>query len=75
MTTINERVAHIIDTACYGSKSAFARRINITPAHAAALYKMGRVPSDRTISNICREFRVREEWLRTGEGKMEKEEE
>lgn len=71
MTTINERVAHIIDTACSGNKSAFARRINITPAYAAQLYKMERVPSDRTISDICREFKVREEWLRTGEGKME----
>ena len=29
-----------------------------------------REPSDRTIADICREFRIREEWLRTGEGEM-----
>jgi len=28
------------------------------------------VPSDRTITDICREFNVNEEWLRTGEGEM-----
>ena len=27
-----------------------------------------RTPSDRTISDICREFGVNEVWLRTGEG-------
>lgn len=29
-----------------------------------------RDPSDRTIKDICREFNVNEEWLRTGEGEM-----
>lgn len=36
-----------------------------------ANYEIGQVqPSDRTISDICREFAVNEEWLRTGEGEM-----
>lgn len=34
------------------------------------LEKGERVPSDRTIADICREFDVREEWLRTGQGPM-----
>ena len=29
-----------------------------------------RIPSDRTISDICREFGVNETWLRTGAGEM-----
>lgn len=29
-----------------------------------------RDPSDRTIKDICREFNVNEEWLRTGKGEM-----
>ena len=33
-----------------------------------------RTPSDRTISDICREFNVNEVWLRTGEGEPFKEE-
>lgn len=30
--------------------------------------KGDRVPSDRTITDICREFGVNEKWLRTGDG-------
>ena len=33
-----------------------------------------RIPSDRTISDICREFGVNEVWLRTGEGEPFQEE-
>ena len=34
-----------------------------------ATYEMGKAnPSDRTITDICREFGVNETWLRTGEG-------
>ncbi len=36
-----------------------------------ATYESGRnIPIDAVISLICREFNVREEWLRTGEGEM-----
>lgn len=34
------------------------------------LEKGNRIPSDRTIADICREFNVSENWLRTGEGEM-----
>lgn len=66
MKTLNERIVYLIDTECDGNKSAFARKINITPAFAAQLYKMERVPSDRTISDICRIFDIQEDWLRHG---------
>jgi transcriptional regulator with XRE-family HTH domain len=66
MKTINERIVYLIDTECSGNKSAFARKINITPAYAAQLYKMERIPSDRTISDICRIFDIQEDWLRHG---------
>ena len=29
-----------------------------------------RIPSDRSITDICREFNINETWLRTGEGEM-----
>jgi transcriptional regulator with XRE-family HTH domain len=66
MDTINDRIVHLIDTECSGNKSAFARRLNITPAYAAQLYKKERTPSDRTISDICRIFGISEDWLRYG---------
>lgn len=66
MNSVNERIVYLIDTLCSGNKSAFARKINITPAYAAQIYKMERIPSDRTISDICRIFNVNPEWLRNG---------
>jgi transcriptional regulator with XRE-family HTH domain len=66
MKSINERIVYLIDRECSGNKSAFARKVNITPAYAAQLYKMERVPSDRTISDICRIFDIQEDWLRYG---------
>ena len=71
METINLRIAQVIDTQCRGNKSAFARELGITPAYAAQLYSGQREPSDRTISDICRIFAIREEWLRTGSGEMQ----
>ena len=52
------------------TKSRFANRLKITPAFLSQICSGVRMPSDRTISDICREFRVNETWLRTGEGKM-----
>lgn len=51
-------------------KVRFAERINIDQSYVTQLTSGKRNPSDRTISDICREFNVREEWLRTGTGKM-----
>lgn len=74
MKSVNDRIVYLIDTECGGNKSAFARKINVTPAYAAQLYKMERIPSERTISDICREFGCNEVWLRTGEGEPFQEE-
>ena len=51
-------------------QSEFAERIGVKAATITS-YETGlRVPSDAVIISICREFGVREEWLRTGEGDM-----
>lgn len=68
MDEISERIVLIIKEACGGNRSEFARQINVTPAYAAQIYAGARTPSDRTISDICRVFRVNETWLRTGTG-------
>ena len=52
--------------------SKFARELGVTPAYISKLKNNpALIPSDRTIDDICRIFRVREEWLRTGEGNMD----
>ena len=52
------------------TQQEFADRLGIKRG-AIANYEIGRnEPVDSVISLICREFNVREEWLRTGEGKM-----
>lgn len=66
--TIAERITQLV-VELGGNMSTFARRINVTPAYISKLGKNpDAVPSDRTISDICREFGINEEWLRTGSG-------
>lgn len=68
METIATRIIQIVNMTG-GNKSEFARRIGVTPAYISKLDKEPeRTPSDRTIKDICLEFRVNETWLRTGEG-------
>lgn len=68
--TIADRIIDVVN-ANGGNMSEFARRIDVTPAYISKLKNdRNRVPSDRTISDICKEFNVNEIWLRTGEGEM-----
>ena len=68
MSTFAERVAKIVAEKCNGNRSEFARAVGITPAYAAQICKGDRVPSDRTIADICRVFGVNKAWLETGSG-------
>lgn len=52
------------------TKSAFAKKINVSQPFVTQLTSGDSAPSDRTISDICREFDVSEKWLRTGTGEM-----
>ena len=66
---MNERIKKIIEE--LGLKKVdFANRLHISQPFASELCSGAKAPSDRTISDICREFGVREAWLRTGEGEM-----
>ena len=51
----------------------FAKKINLTKNYISLIETVNRVPSDRTISDICREFHVNEEWLRNETPPMYKE--
>lgn len=50
------------------TQQEFAEKLGIK-RNAVTNYEVGRnLPADMVVSLICREFNVREEWLRTGEG-------
>lgn len=53
------------------TKSKAAELLNVSAAYVSQLCSGQREPSDRTISDICRIFAIREEWLRTGRGEMQ----
>lgn len=69
MDGFSERIRKVIDSLGI-KKTAFAERLNVSQAFVSQLCSGTSNPSDRTISDICREFNVSEEWLRTGEGEM-----
>lgn len=69
MSSINDRIAECVKASGL-TKTAFAERINVSQSFISNLCLNKKVPSDRTISDICREFNVSEVWLRTGEGTM-----
>lgn len=52
------------------TKTEFAKTLKLSQAFVSQLCSGVAKPSDRTISDICQKFRIREEWLRTGEGDM-----
>lgn len=52
------------------TQDAFAERLSLTRNYISLMEKGDRVPSDRTISDICREFSISEKWLRYNEGDM-----
>ena len=56
------------------SKAKFAERICVSAPYVTMLCSGASKASDRTITDICREFGCNEVWLRTGEGEPFKEE-
>ena len=52
------------------SQTEFGARIGVKQTSVAGYETGARVPLDAVINAICKEFRVRDEWLRTGEGEM-----
>lgn len=67
--SVGSRIKEVRDF--YGlTQQKFAERTK-TKQSTVATYESGRnIPSDAVISLICREFNVREAWLRDGTGEM-----
>lgn len=69
MEQLGERIRELIRVR-RKKKVEFARALNVSQAFVSQMCSGERMPSDRTIADICREFDVSEEWLRTGTGPM-----
>lgn len=67
MESINNRIAWCVKDSGL-TKTDFAARINISQSFISRLVSGEKLPSDRTIADICLEFNISEVWLRTGEG-------
>lgn len=50
------------------TQAEFSSKIGLSRNFIAQIETGKKYPSDRTISDICREFNVNEIWLRTGKG-------
>lgn len=66
---MNERIA-LVRKSLGLTQEKFAEQVGLSRNFMWMIESGTRVPSDRTISDICREFNVNETWLRTGEGGM-----
>lgn len=69
MSTIGERIRDARKSLKKTQKE-FAQALGFSENYVWQLEKNQREPSDRTISDICRVFGIREQWLRTGETPM-----
>ena len=66
---MNERIKEV-RKALHLTQAAFAGRVGVKQQTIAMLEAGNSNPSEQLINGICREFRVNEEWLRTGAGDM-----
>jgi transcriptional regulator with XRE-family HTH domain len=64
---MKDRISHIIKEKKV-TKTEFAKRLGVSQAFVSQVCAGTSGISDRTITDICREFGVNEIWIRTGEG-------
>ena len=67
---VNNRLRELRKNHLKMTQKEFSAKLGLSENFIWQVEKGDREPSDRTISDICREFSVNETWLRTGEGEM-----
>lgn len=68
---MNNRIRELRKNVQKMTQKEFSARLGLSENFIWQIEKGEREPSDRTISDICREFHINERWLRTGEGEMQ----
>lgn len=68
--SIGERLRHLRKDVLKINQEDVAGRLKVTRSYISNLEKGDRAFTDRTIADICREYKVKEEWLRNGTGDM-----
>lgn len=63
---MNERIKHFRKDILKISQKDFAEQLGLSENFVWMVEKGNRIPSDRTISDICRIFDINEDWLRYG---------
>ena len=53
------------------NQSEFAEKLSLTKNYISLIENGNRIPSDRTIIDICNKFGINRKWLETGEGEMQ----
>lgn len=69
MLILNIRLKNLRETLNL-NQTEFGEKIGVKQATIAGYETGRRLPLEPIISSICREFKVNEIWLRTGEGEM-----
>jgi transcriptional regulator with XRE-family HTH domain len=67
---IGERVKYLRKDVLGITQDDFSKKIKISRGNIASIETLRINITDRVISDICCEFNVSEEWLRTGDGEM-----
>lgn len=67
MFSINARFREVYEDSGL-SQEKFAKRIKRSRGEVANIIYDKVIPRDEIIAAVCEEFRIREEWLRTGKG-------
>lgn len=69
MEDINNRIDLLIKDLGI-TKTRFAESLHVSSQFISSLCSGAKQPSERTISDICREFNVSLDWLQNGSGEM-----
>ena len=71
--TVGERIRHFRKQVLKMTQEEFASKINVSRSNLGNIEISRISATDRVISDICNSFSISEEWLRTGEGEMQRE--